>query len=284
MNITSVIASFFLLATIFSAPSINKRIPIKKEKDTLVVLETAMGNMKLRLFKETPLHRKNFIQLVSRGYYDSLLFHRVIKAFMIQGGDPQSKRSKPGVPLGSGEIGYTIPAEFRDTLFHRKGALAAARMGDDVNPSKASSGCQFYIVQGKTFSPADLSMMENRMNQNARQGVVVSFLSRPENQIIRNRFIKAQQMGNKDSIEYLSKMLEPLIAPEVNALKPYKYSVSQIKAYSSMGGAPHLDGGYTVFGQVVEGLEVIDKIAEVERDAGDRPLKDVSFRARLVIE
>lgn len=243
-----------------------------------------MGNIKIMLHKETPLHRKNFIQLVSRGFYDSLLFHRVIRGFMIQGGDPESKRAKAGVPLGNGEPGYTIPAEFRDSLIHRRGALAAARMGDDVNPSKASSGCQFYLVQGKKYAATDLSMMENRMNQNARQGVFMSFISRPENQALRNRFINAQQSSNRDSVEFLSKMIEPLLAPEINAIKPYKFSATQVKAYTSVGGSPHLDGGYTVFGQVVEGMEVIDKIAEVERDAADRPIQDVRFKARLVVE
>jgi len=252
--------------------------------DTLVLIETSLGNIKLKLHKETPLHRKNFLKLVSSGFYDSLLFHRVISGFMIQGGDPQSKKAAAGVPLGNGDAGYTIPAEFRDSLIHQRGALAAARQGDDVNPSKASSGCQFYIVQGKSYTLQDLSSMENRMNQNARQGVFVSFISKPENQGLRNRFINAQQSANRDSMQVLMKIIEPLMAPEISSLKPYKFSSTQVKAYTTNGGSPHLDGGYTVFGQVIEGMEVVDKISQFEKDASDRPRQDIRFRARLVVE
>jgi cyclophilin family peptidyl-prolyl cis-trans isomerase len=256
----------------------------KGQKDTLVLIETDFGKIKVQLYHETPLHRKNFIKLVSEGFYDSLLFHRVIRNFMVQGGDPESKRAKPGVPLGNGDVGYTIPAEFRDSLIHRRGALAAARLGDDVNPTKASSGCQFYIVQGRTFSASDLNAMESRMNQNARQGVFMNFISRPENEGIRRRFLNNQQSQNRDSLEYLSKLIEPMMAAEISVLKPYKFSSTQVKAYSTVGGAPHLDGGYTVFGQVIEGMDVVDRIAEVERDPGDRPKQDIRFRAKLVIE
>jgi cyclophilin family peptidyl-prolyl cis-trans isomerase len=284
MNSRQILAAISLFTALTLGLNQSQAASAKAGKDTLVLIETSMGNIKLMLYKETPLHRKNFIKLVSSGFYDSLLFHRVIRGFMIQGGDPQSKRAKAGVALGNGEVGYTLPAEFRDSLIHRRGALAAARLGDDVNPSKASSGCQFYIVQGKTFSASDLSSMEARMNQNARQGVFMSFISRPENVGLRQRFVNAQQSANRDSMEFLSKLIEPRISGEMNALKPYKFSPSQVKAYTTSGGSPHLDGGYTVFGQVVEGMEVIDKISEVEKDPGDRPKQDVRFKARIVIE
>lgn len=197
----------------------------KAPKDTLVEITTDFGTMKLKLYKETPQHRANFIKLVGEGFYDSLLFHRVIKDFMIQGGDPQSKNSAPGQMLGSGDVGYKIPAELVDTLFHKKGVLAAAR---DNNPQKASSGCQFYIVQGKKMTEQELSMAESRVG--------------------------------------------------------FKFSEAQRQAYMNVGGSPWLDRNYTVFGEVVEGLDVIDKIAAVETLPGDRPKQDVRMKVKLVYE
>ncbi|MFN8155425.1 MAG: peptidylprolyl isomerase [Bacteroidia bacterium] len=197
----------------------------KTPTDTLVEITTDFGTMKLKLYKETPLHRANFIKLVSEGFYDSLLFHRVIKDFMIQGGDPQSKNAAPGQMLGAGDVGYKIPAELVDTLFHKKGVLAAAR---DNNPQKASSGCQFYIVQGKKMSEQELTMAEQRLG--------------------------------------------------------FKLSEAQRQAYMNIGGSPWLDRNYTVFGEVVEGLDVIDKIAAVETMPGDRPKQDVRMKIKLVYE
>lgn len=193
--------------------------------DTLVELSTDFGVMKLRLYKETPLHRANFLKLAGEGFYDSLLFHRVIKGFMIQGGDPNSKNAAPGQMLGAGDIGYKIPAEIVSTLYHRKGVLAAAR---DNNPEKASSGCQFYIVQGKPMTEAEISMAE-------------------------------QRLGTK-------------LSPE------------QKKDYTTIGGSAWLDGSYTVFGEVVEGLDVIDKIAAVQTGAADRPVTDVRMKMKLIVK
>ena len=204
----------------------------KKDRKRDVLLQTTMGDIVIRLSDSTPLHRDNFLKLVKVGYYDSLLFHRVIQNFMIQGGDPNSKRAGAGVPLGNGGPGYTVPAEFRPTLFHKKGVLSAARTGDNINPQKASSGSQFYIVQGKIFTDAGLDSVETfRMN------------------------------GRK------------IPAP-------------QREVYKTIGGTPHLDQGYTVYGEVVKGIEIVDQIASVQTSKGrdiDRPLQDVRIiKAKLV--
>ena len=203
----------------------------KKDRKRDVLLQTNYGDIIVRLYDSTPLHRDNFLKLVKTGYYDSILFHRVIQNFMIQGGDPNSKQAKPGEPLGNGGPGYTIPAEFRPTIFHKKGVIAAARMGDNVNPEKASSGSQFYIVQGRMFTDAGL-----------------------------------------DSVETFR--LKRKIPPE------------QREVYKTIGGVPHLDQAYTVFGEVVKGLDVVDKIATVQTSKAadrDRPLEDVKIiKAKLI--
>jgi len=204
----------------------------KKDRKRDVLMQTTMGDIVIRLSDSTPLHRDNFLKLVKVGYYDSVLFHRVIKDFMIQGGDPNSKRAAAGQPLGNGGPGYTVPAEFRKTLFHKKGVIAAARTGDNENPTKASSGSQFYIVQGKVFTDAGL-----------------------------------------DSVETFR-------------LKGRKIPADQRAVYKTMGGTPHLDQGYTVYGEVVKGLDVIDKIAAVQTSKAqdrDRPLQDVRIiKAKLI--
>jgi peptidyl-prolyl cis-trans isomerase B (cyclophilin B) len=191
-----------------------------QSKTPTVTIHTTFGDMKVKLYDETPQHRDNFLKLVKQGFYDELLFHRVINEFMIQGGDPESKNAAEGQRLGGGGLDYTIPAEFASTFYHKKGALAAARMGDNVNPEKRSSGCQFYIVQGKRWLPQEIAAM------------------------------KSPQYG-------------------------FKFTPEAEKAYQTMGGAPFLDGQYTVFGEVIEGLDVIDKIASQPTDGNDRPLKNV---------
>ena len=204
----------------------------KKDRRKDVVLVTSEGNIVLRLYDATPLHRDNFLKLVKMHYYDSILFHRVIAGFMIQSGDPASKDAPAGKPLGGGGPGYTVPAELRPNLFHKKGALAAARMGDDVNPEKRSSGSHFYIVQGKVFNNHQL-----------------------------------------DSIEKAR-------------LKGYHIPDEHRQVYQRTGGTPQLDQQYTVFGEVIRGLEIVDKIAATPTSAGpdrDRPLKDIRIlQARLV--
>lgn len=192
-----------------------------------IVLETTLGEIELKLYDETPLHRDNFRSLVAEGAYDSLLFHRVIRDFMIQGGDPDSKLAEPGALLGEGDRPYTVPAEFRlkEGFFHRRGVLAAARESDDVNPEQRSSAMQFYIVWGRVFDDEGLDKVQERLD--ARTGGRV------------------------------------VLTPEMR------------ETYKTVGGTPHLDGQYTVFGEVTHGLEVVDAIQQVATDENDRPLEDV---------
>ncbi len=198
-------------------------------KNQYVRIKTSYGECIIRLYNETPKHRDNFIKLVKKGFYNGTLFHRVIQNFMIQGGDPDSKdttKAKPGAELGNGDVGYTVPAEFRDSLFHKRGVLAAAR---DDNPAKASSGCQFYIVEGKRFTAGKLDTLEK--------------------------------------------------SPRLNG---HKFPDWQREYYQSVGGAPHLDQNYTVYGKVVMGLDMIDRIAAVKTDKNNRPLKDVPMTVELL--
>ncbi len=195
-------------------------------RDQVIVLETSLGNIKLLLYDDTPKHRDNMIKLIKDGYYDGQLFHRVINNFMIQGGDPHSKGAEEGQRLGIGGPGYTIEAEIRAERFHKKGALAAARKGDAVNPEKRSSGSQFYIVHGQVLNEAQLTTLQTR-------GVHDPF------------------------------------TPE------------EIEAYTTLGGTPHLDDGYTVFGEVISGLDVVDAIAGVPTDNNDRPTEDIVYSIRL---
>ena len=214
-----VLTAFFLLATVFSfAQNADKQL-VKSKDGVKVEIATSEGNIVVLLYNDTPKHRDNFLKLVKEGTYEGTLFHRVIDRFMIQGGDPESKGARPGQMLGNGTLGYTIPAEFLPHHFHKRGALCAARQGDQVNPRKESSSCQFYIAQGQVWSEADLNMMEQRFGK--------------------------------------------------------KFSPEQRKAYTTVGGTPHLDGDYTVFGEVLKGMEVVDKIAAAPRDKFDRPLEDI---------
>ena len=199
---------------------------VLNKNNVKVLISTNVGNIVVELYNETPLHRENFIKLVKSDYLSNTLFHRVIPNFMIQGGDPDSKNAKPSVKLGNGGPGYTIPAEFNSMFFHKKGALAAARMPDGVNPKKASSGSQFYIVEGEVLDLERLSFFEKK------SGIA--------------------------------------------------FSQEQKQAYTTIGGTPHLDGSYTVFGQVIEGLDVISKIANVKRDRNHRPLEDIIMKVKII--
>lgn len=219
-----IIAAFTLNPLIMTAQTLT---PAEKEsvQQTMAIIHTSLGDITVKLYNETPVHRDNFIRLVQEKTYDSTLFHRVIKGFMIQGGDPDSKHATPGQALGMGDLGYTLPAEIKPGLLHKKGALSAARLGDAVNPRRESSACQFYIVQGRTYTPEEIEILKTRYG--------VHF------------------------------------TPEQEAL------------YTTVGGTPHLDGQYTVFGEVVDGLEVIDKIAAVATDGNDRPLEDIHMTITL---
>jgi len=204
-------------------------VPLKAQgtlSEQLIKIETSKGDMLIKLYDETPAHRDNMIKLINEGFYKDQLFHRVIKDFMIQGGDPHSTGAEKGQRLGSGNPGYTVPAEFHKDLIHKKGALAAARKGDNANPEQASSGSQFYLVQGRVLTPEEVNILTQR-------GVA-------------------------------------------------SFTEETAEIYTSVGGTPHLDGAYTVFGEVIEGLEIIDSIAAIPCDAYDRPIEDVIYTISLI--
>jgi peptidylprolyl isomerase len=251
-----------------------------------VLIHTDFGDIKIVLFDETPKHRDNFLKLVRNGTIDSTLFHRVIAQFMIQGGDIDSKKAKPGAMLGNGEVGYTIPAEIHPHLFHKRGALAGARQSDDVNPTRASSGCQFYIVQGRTFTDTMLTGLQANMDQQLKQQIFNKIINAPENASLRNSFINAQnrynQTRNPDSLNHYSTVVNPMIDAEF-AKTPHRVLTPEQRAvYRTSGGAPHLDGAYTVFGEVVSGMEVVDQIAAQQVDAMYRPLVDIRATFKIV--
>ena len=240
---------------------------MENEKRTLVKLETTMGNITVALYNETPKHRDNFIKLVKEGVYDSTLFHRVIKQFMIQAGDPDSKNASDTAMLGSGDVGYTIPAEFNPKFFHKKGVLAAARQGDDVNPEKASSGCQFYIVTGRKFTEPQLLGMENKINEQHEEALFDSLARQHMKEIY-----KMRKAGDNAGLLELQDTLEAQARELADKEEKFRFTPEQIKAYSTVGGAPHLDGSYTVFGEVTEGMEVVENI-EIAKT--NRPVENI---------
>jgi len=252
--------------------------PKEKESGTRILMKTTHGDVEILLYDETPQHRDNFVKLVNEGFYDSLLFHRVINEFMIQGGDPESKNAPAGTNLGSGGPGYTVPAEFNNKFIHKKGALSAARQGDQVNPQKASSGSQFYIVQGKVYDSTELVNMTKQMDMRKMQMQIQNYLFKPENKAELDR-ARDIQMNKPDSLEIFINELKQKIGYET-----FEYTPEQIKVYTTIGGTPFLDRDYTVFGEVLTGLEVIDKIATVATDGADRPVQDVRILSVKVIK
>lgn len=249
----------------------------KGGSNSMVLIKTEFGNMKLKLYNETPEHKKNFLKLVDEGFYDELLFHRVINKFMIQGGDPDSKNARPGVRLGGGSPGYTVPAEFVPKYFHKKGALAAARKGGSSNPEKRSSGSQFYIVQGFVHTAGKLDTMEMVMNNRAKNDLMKKKLKAATQEL--NQF-----RSSNDQAGFNARVAE--IREEVDSIwttmDKVSFSPEQREAYTTIGGYPSLDGEYTVFGEVVEGLEVLDKIAAAEVDKFNRPKADVKMEIELI--
>ncbi len=222
---------FFILISLFFFGRVNAQnktvvTQAKKTKDVLVEVSTIHGKMVFKLYNETPLHKANFIKLTKEGFFNDLLFHRIIREFMIQGGDPDSRTAVPGQQLGNGGPGYNVSAEFNDKFIHKKGALSAARMGDYVNPKKESSGSQFYIVQGRKYSDSELSNFEQQTS--------------------------------------------------------IKYTSEQRIAYKTLGGTPHLDRNYTVFGEMISGFEVLDKLASVPTQPGDRPVENLKMQIKML--
>lgn len=243
-----------------------------------IKIKTTEGDIIVRLYDETPLHRDNFIKLASEGYFDGTLFHRIIKDFMIQGGDPDSKNAPAGKNLGAGGPDYTIPAEFvYPQLFHKRGALSAARLGDEVNPNRESSGSQFYIVWGKTFKSQELKQLERQMAMQQEQTVF--------NQIAQE--YKAEIMNlrrNKDRAG-LQTLQEKLVVDSKEKCKEMgipEFTAEQVETYTKIGGTPYLDNQYTVFGEVESGLDVVEKIQNCETSRNDRPKTDISMTVEIM--
>ena len=258
-----------------SAPAKNKT----DKKMTKVKLETSLGDIIVELYNETPQHRDNFIKLVKEGYYDGVLFHRVIKDFMIQAGDGNSKNAGPETTLGDGDPGYTIEAEFvYPKYFHKRGALAAARTGDQVNPERRSSGSQFYIVTGKIFSSDDLNSMIKGMTDMKKQEVFRRLVT--ENSA---KITQLQETQDSAGLHALQNELIQQTEAEV-AKENFSFTDEQINAYTSVGGAPHLDGQYTVFGEVISGMDVVDKIQNTTTGRQNRPTVDIKIVKATIVK
>ncbi|OFY58850.1 MAG: hypothetical protein A2X04_15270 [Bacteroidetes bacterium GWF2_41_9] len=240
---------------------------------TLVLLETSLGDIKLKLYDETPLHRDNFIKLIKSGFYEGVSFHRVIKDFMIQAGDPLTRPDSKNFP--DSLQNYTIPAEFNSSLFHKKGALAAARQGNDVNPYMRSSGTQFYIVQGIKYTEEELNIAEQRINSQIKQGKFAKIIKETSDSLklagIAATDAEVQEIASIEMFKYLT------------STPDFKLSTEERLAYTTIGGTPRLDGTYTVFGEVIEGLDIVDRIASEKTDASDRPLNNITIlKTRIV--
>ena len=256
------LAFYSLLFLIFSC--------IDKRNDDLILIETTKGTITIKLYEDTPLHSKNFIELAKNGTLDSLLFHRVIENFMIQGGDIESKNAPNGIELGNGDLDYTLPAEINNNRFHKKGVLAAARTN---NPDRNSSSTQFYLVQGRVFNDSTLLLAEKRINRYL-QGYY--FIQDPENMDLKKLLMDLDdQEANSSYIASSKKWRES--SKEYQDFPHYKIPEDHREIYKSVGGTPHLDQSYTVFGEIVDGLEVVDEIAKAKTDQNDRPIQDIKI-------
>lgn len=271
--LTVLLLSFGACQEILEEPTALK----EEEHRRKIELVTEYGTIVLELYNETPLHRDNFINLASNKAYDSLLFHRVIATFMIQGGDPESKNATPNDTLGDGDAPYVVEAEFNPKLFHKKGALGAAR---DNNPEKASSGMQFYIIQGKVYNDSLLERSEKRINQwNAQD----HYKNIAEKKPLLDAINDAMNNGNTEGYNQLMAQLEALASSDTS-FKPYRIPEQHRTVYKSIGGTPHLDQNYTVFGEVIEGIEVLDAIAIAKTDPLDRPATDIRIKTVRILD
>lgn len=237
-----------------------------------VKIQTTLGDITVRLYDETPLHRDNFLKLAQEGYYDGTLFHRVIKNFMIQAGDPDSKGAPAGKQLGMGGPGYTIDAEIKPELIHKRGALAAARQGDEVNPERQSSGSQFYIVWGQTYNQGQMGQLAKQMEMQTQQAIFNKLLAEHRSEIMQLR-----RDRNREGLMQLQEELQAQTFAMFNEMPNKGLTDAQKEAYTTVGGTPHLDGQYTVFGEVVEGLDIVEKIQNCATAPGDRPKEDITI-------
>lgn len=275
----NILLVMMLAMTLISCQANTPKTEKSDNNMTKVKLETSLGDIVVELYNETPQHRDNFIKLVKEGYYDGVLFHRVINDFMVQTGDGNSKTAGPETMLGDGDPGYTIPAEFvYPKYFHKRGALAAARTGDQVNPERASSGSQFYIVTGKLYSSDELKQMEQRMQEGVKQGIWNRLVNENREQIM-----AMQQQQDEAGLQALQSELIQKMEAEA-AQKPFKFTDEQINAYTSVGGTPFLDNEYTVFGEVVEGMDIVDRIQNTATGKADRPTTDIRIVKATIVE
>lgn len=239
-------------------------------QEDVVTIKTPYGDMVAVLYDQTPKHKENFLKLVDQKYFDSLLFHRVMDGFMIQGGDPESKHAIAGAQLGQGGPGYTVPAEFNPALYHEKGALAAARLSDQQNPEKASSGSQFYIVQGTVIPEAQMKVDQQKLQRGLQQ-----MFQTGQYQPFFDSLTALYNSGDMEAYQAAVTKAVPRVEKAIGSPISIDVPADKLKAYTTVGGVPFLDNNYTVFGKVFKGLDVIDKIAAVQRDYADRPLEDV---------
>ena len=238
-------------------------------------IQTMLGDIVVRLYDETPIHRDNFVKLAKEGYYDGTLFHRVIKGFMIQGGDPDSKGAPAGKTLGVGGPEYTLEAEIKDGLYHKRGALAAARQGDEVNPERRSSGSQFYIVWGQTYKEGQLRQLNQQLKMQQTQNIF--------NQLVAAHKDEIMQMRRERNREGLQELQDKLVAEAEQKAASYTgLTEEQQILYTTLGGTPHLDGQYTVFGEVEEGLDIVEMIQSSATGRSDRPLDDIEMRIIII--
>jgi len=256
-----------------------------KKEQKKVLIKTEYGDMKVKLYNKTPKHRDNFVKLVKEGFYDSLKFHRVIEDFMIQGGDPNSKDPDSAARLGEGGPGYKLEAEIVDTLYHKKGALAAARQGNQTNPEKKSSGSQFYIVDGREYTGQELDQIEQRMNMQKKNEIFRQIIEQEEYTHIKDTYDSLRKAQDREGFnQFIQNEVEPLIEEKLEEQGKYELSEEQRKIYKEIGGAPHLDGDYTVFGEVYEGFDVIDSIAATETRQGrsNQPKEDIIMEMEII--
>ncbi len=271
----SLFISLFLLLS-FSSKDLYAQV---NATNSIILIETNLGNIELMLYKDTPKHRQNFLQLIENKHFDGTLFYREIKDFVIQGGSQDSRNASPGRQIGYGSSNRTIESEFRPHYFHKKGALAAARQPDNVNIFRESDVSQFYIALGKVYTPEELKAMENAVNKPLRKKIT-------------KRYLTPEKRQTLDSLKKLKKVEEfRAIADKIksnisfdfqSSTEKLEFTEAEKKAFTTIGGVPHLDRNYTVFGEVTSGFEVIDKIANLETDAHDRPYKDVKMKVRIL--
>ena len=249
-------------------------------EETKLKIETTAGDIIVKLYNETPKHRENFIKLAQNGTYEGTLFHRVIKDFMIQAGDPDSKDAPKGKMLGAGDVGYTVPAEFvYPKYFHKRGALSAARQGDQVNPEKASSGCQFYIVTGKVYTDSTLLNMETQMNNMRFNNAFNALAAKHAKEIY-----KMRRNNDQEGLMNLQDTLIAQVEKQMAGQPEFRFTPEQVKAYTTVGGTPHLDNEYTVFGEVTDGMAVIEAIENSPTNKADRPDEDIKIISATIVE